>query len=70
MPNNSKSVGVPAPHLRSGNKSSMEPSNGHISGQFSQHKNNQILKKEKIPQGEKAVYTRLVVYLIPNKAVH
>ena len=27
-------------------------------------------KKKNIPQGEKAVYTRLVVYLRPNKAVH
>ena len=29
-----------------------------------------FLKKKNIPQGEKAVYTRLVVYLRPNKAVH
>ena len=29
-----------------------------------------FLKKENIPQGEKAVYTILVVYLRPNKAVH
>ena len=29
-----------------------------------------FLKKKNIPQGEKAVYTRLVVDLIPNKAVH
>ena len=67
---NRKTFGVPAPHTRSGNKSSMEPSNCHISGQVSQHKNNQILKKENIPQGEKAVYTRLVVDMGPNKAVH
>ena len=48
----------------------MEPRNGHRNGQVSQHKNNQILKKEKIPQGEKSVYTRLVVDIRPNKAVH
>ena len=29
-----------------------------------------FLKKKNIPQGEKAVYTRLVVDLRPNKAVH
>ena len=29
-----------------------------------------FLKNKNIPQGEKAVYTRLVVDLIPNKAVH
>ena len=28
------------------------------------------LKKKNIPQGEKAVYTRLVVDLRPNNAVH
>ena len=53
MPNNKKAVGVPAPHPRSGNKSSMEPSNGHISGQVSQHKNDQILKKEKYTKRRK-----------------
>ena len=70
MPNNRKAVGVPATHPRSGNKISMEPSNDHRSGQVSQHKNNQIIKKEKITQGENAVYTRLVVDLRPNKAVN
>ena len=29
-----------------------------------------FIKKKNIPLGEKAVYTRLVVYLRPNKAVH
>ena len=29
-----------------------------------------ILKKKNIPQGEQALYTRLVVNLRPNKAVH
>ena len=29
-----------------------------------------FLIKKNIPQGEKAVYTRLVVDIIPNKAVH
>ena len=29
-----------------------------------------FLRKKNRPQGEKAVYTRLVVDLIPNKAVH
>ena len=29
-----------------------------------------LLKKINIPKGEKAVYTRLMVYLRPNKAVH
>ena len=29
-----------------------------------------FLKKKNIPQGEKAEYTRLVVDLRPNKAVH
>ena len=29
-----------------------------------------FLRKKNIPHGEKAVYTRLVVDLIPNKAVH
>ena len=29
-----------------------------------------FLKKKNIPQGEKSVYTRLVVDLRPNKAVH
>ena len=29
-----------------------------------------FLRKKNIPQGEKAVYTRLVVDLRPNKAVH
>ena len=29
-----------------------------------------FLKKRNIPKGEKVVYTRLVVYLRPNKAVH
>ena len=70
MPKNRKTVGVPEPPTRLGNKISVEPINGHRNGQVSQHKNNQILKKENIPQGEKAVYTRLVVDLRPNKAVH
>ena len=29
-----------------------------------------LMKKKNIPKGEKAVYTRLVVDLRPNKAVH
>ena len=47
MPKNRKTVGVPALHTRSGNKRSVEPINGHISEQASQHRNNNILKKEK-----------------------
>ena len=31
---------------------------------------NRFMKKRDTPKGEKAVYTRLVVYLRPNKAVH
>ena len=57
MPNNRKEVGVPVPHPRIGNKISMEPSNGHRFGQVSQHKNNQIMKKEKIYYKEKRQYT-------------
>ena len=48
----------------------MEPRNGHRSGQVIQHKNDHILKKENIPKVEKAIYTRFVVDLRPNKAVH
>ena len=47
MHKNRKTVGVPAPHTSSGNKNSVEPSIGHISGQVSQHRNNKILKREK-----------------------
>ena len=47
MPNNRKAVGLPAPHLKPGNKSIMEPSNVYRSGQVSQHINDQIIEKEK-----------------------
>ena len=47
MPNNRKSVGVPAPHSIPGNKSSMKPRNVYRSGQVSQHTNDQIHEKEK-----------------------
>ena len=33
IPKNRKTAGIPAPHTRTGKKSIMEPSNGHISGQ-------------------------------------
>ena len=46
MTNNRKTVGVPAPHPRSGNKSSMEPRNGYRGGQVSKNKDDQILEKE------------------------
>ena len=29
-----------------------------------------FIKRERIPKNEKSVYTRLVEYLCPNKAVH
>ena len=57
MPKNRKTVGVPAPHTRSVNKSSVEPRNGNISGQVSQHRNNKILKKEKYTTRRKGGYT-------------
>ena len=53
MPKNSKTVGVTAPHTRSGNKSSVEPRNSHRSGQGSQHRNKKILKKEKYTTSRK-----------------
>ena len=53
MLNNRKAIGVTAPHPRSGNKISMEPRNGHRSGQVSQHKKDQILKKEKYTKSRK-----------------
>ena len=47
MNKNRKTAGVPTPHTRYGNKSSVEPRNGHRSGQVSEQRNNKILKKEK-----------------------
>ena len=70
MPHNGKAVGVPAPHSRPGNKSSMEPRNVYRSGQVISTQTTRFMKKRDIPKGEKAVYTRLVVDLRPNKAVH
>ena len=53
MPKDRKTVGVQAPHTRSDNKSSVEPSNGHRSEQVNRHRNNKILKKEKYSTGRK-----------------
>ena len=53
MPNNRKADGIPAPHPRSGNKSSMEPRNGHRGGQVSKNKDDQILEKRELYQEEK-----------------
>ena len=53
MPKNRKTFGVPEPHTRPGNKSSVEPSNGHRSGQVNRHRNNKILKKDKYTTGRK-----------------
>ena len=46
MPKNRKTVGVLAPYTLSCNKTSVEPSNDHRSGQVSQHINNKILGRK------------------------
>ena len=70
MPKNRKTVGVPAPHTRSGNKPVWNPEMAIEVDRLVSTRTTRFLREKIIPQGEKAVYTRLVVYLRPNKAVH
>ena len=70
MPKNRKTVGVPAPHTRSGNKAVWNPSMAIEVDSLVSTETTILLRKKNIPQGEKEVYTRLVVDIRPNKEVH
>ena len=48
----------------------MGPSNVNVNRSFDRHKYNRINKEREYSKNEKAVYTRLVAYLRPNKSVH
>ena len=70
MPHNGKVVGVLAPHPRPGNKAVWNPAMSTEVDRLVSTQTTRFMKKRNLPKGEKAVYTRLVVDLIPNKAVN
>ena len=70
MPKNRKTVGVQELIQDPTTKAVWNPAMATEVDRLIDTETTRLLKKKNIPLGEKAVYTRLVVDMRPNKAVH